>query len=439
MQRARGWLNPGNAAGLLSGIRDILTSMGVSSAAATVADTFRGSSPAPARVYSVDVLRGLTMAVMIFVNDVSGVKGIPWWTYHMDHMVPPRSGMTYVDVVFPTFLFVLGMAIPFALRRRMEQGISRLRLWAHILMRSLSLVVLGLILANAEKADPKLTGLPEGAWPTIALLGAILFWLDYPKNGRQTLYRILKYAGLAILIASLAIFRETNRAGQAGWLDFGYWEILGLIGRVYLAACILYFPVRNIVWAPAAIFVGLNALNVASRLGMPSLDRFIPYAVWPFDNGELPSIAFAGIVTYQIFFDERVARTFRKRALLALAFAAVLFAGGWTFTFLGISKNAATPAWCLYCSGIGVTLFLAIYWLVDVHGWRKWAAFVKPAGSNTLLTYLLPDLYYYTLGAAVATLMPGSGWPGVVKSLVFTAFILFVSYLLTRKRIRMQL
>ena len=225
---------------------------------------------------------------------------------------------------------------------------------------------------------------------------------------------MLKYTGLVILIASLAIFRTTNPAGQVGWLDFHYWEILGLIGRVYLAACILYFPVRKSLWAPPAIFVGLTALNVASRLGMPSLHKFVPYAVWPFDNGELPSIAFAGIVTYLIFFDERVAHTFRKKALLALAYAAVLFAGGWAFSYLGISKNAATPAWCLYCSGIGVALFLAIYWLVDVHGWRKWAAFARPAGSNTLLTYLLPDLYYFTLGATVAAVTPGSGWPGAL-------------------------
>ena len=63
------------------------------------------------RIVSVDILRGLTMLVMIFVNDLAEVKGLPWWTYHMPGHA---NGMTYVDVVFPAFLFILGMAIPLA-------------------------------------------------------------------------------------------------------------------------------------------------------------------------------------------------------------------------------------------------------------------------------------------------------------------------------------
>ena len=387
------------------------------------------------RIYSIDIFRGLTMVAMIFVNDLAGIRGLPWWTYHMPGH---QSGMTYVDVVFPSFLFILGMAIPLAIRRRLESGVSPVRLWTHIVMRSFSLVVLGLILANAEKADANLTHLPEGAWPLIAIVGAILFWVDYPKGTMQTLFRILKYTGLAMLIVALALFRRTGPTGHTAWLDFGYWEILGLIGRVYLAACILYYPLRNRLWAPPAIFAGLTALNVASRMGMPPL-HFLPYALWPFDSGELPSIAFAGIVTWYIFFDDRVAHSFQRRAAIALGFATVLFAGGWAFTFLGISKNAATPAWCLYCSGIGVVLFLAIYWLADVRGWRSWAAFAKPAGSNTLLTYLLPDVFYFAFGAAYAALTPSRGWPGVARSAIFTACILAASYWVTRKKVRMQL
>lgn len=139
------------------------------------------------------------MVVMIFVNDLASVKGLPWWTYHM----PGRqNGMTYVDVVFPAFLFVLGMAIPLAIERRIAQHGAGIRLWIHVLSRSAGLVVLGLILANASKADPALTGLPRGAWPAVALVGAILFWLVYPRTGPVRLYRVLKYSGLLILIAA---------------------------------------------------------------------------------------------------------------------------------------------------------------------------------------------------------------------------------------------
>jgi predicted acyltransferase len=389
-------------------------------------------SPA-ARIRSIDVLRGLTVLVMIFVNDLASVKGLPWWTYHMPSK---QNGMTYVDVVFPAFLFLVGMAIPLAIDRRVRQGDSGLRLWSHILMRSVSLVVLGLVIANAGKADPNLTGMPGRVWGALALTGAILFWLVYPRNGgaRQ---RVLRYGGLAILIVCLAIFRRTTSSGPQ-WLDFRYWEILGLIGRAYLAACILYVPLRNKVWWPASALVVLTAFNVVTRTWMP-VHRHLPYALWPFDSGALPSIVMAGIVAHQIFFGARAPATFRGKALMASAYAALLFISGWALSFLGISKNGATPTWCLYSSGITLVLFLLVYWFVDVRGLERWTAFVDPAGSNTLLTYLLPFLFYYVCEPFYHAHSPNAGAAGLARSVAFTAFMLTLSWLLTRKRIRMQL
>jgi predicted acyltransferase len=388
-----------------------------------VSQPARAFQPQPSRVRSIDIFRGLTMLVMIFVNDLAGVRGLPWWTYHMD---PKLSGMTYVDVVFPAFLFVLGMSIPLAVRKRLEQGDSMLQLWWHILSRSLSLVVLGLVLANAGAGR---------VWAATALIGAILFWLVYPSTpGRQGVYRALKYGGLFLLVLMLALFRR--KSGE--WLDFGYWEILGLIGRAYLAVCILYVPLRGKRWAPVALLALLTAWNVATRLGLPPVTRVVPYWLWPFDSGELPSVAMAGIVCSSIFVN-RDSWSVQRKAMLAGAYAAVLFAAGFAFRFLGISKNAATPTWCLWSSGMSVVLFLAIYYLADVRGRQGWAALVKPAGSNTLLTYLLPDLFYFIAGGLYVMLPWQVGWLGVVRSLVFTVFILQVSSLLSKKGIRMQL
>jgi heparan-alpha-glucosaminide N-acetyltransferase len=92
------------------------------------------------RVVAIDILRGLTIFVMVFVNDVPGVKGLPWWTYHIP---AGKNGMTYVDVVFPAFLFIVGMAIPLAVRKRLARGDTALMLWKHILIRSASLSVSG--------------------------------------------------------------------------------------------------------------------------------------------------------------------------------------------------------------------------------------------------------------------------------------------------------
>ena len=391
--------------------------------------------PEPPRIGSIDIFRGLTMVVMIFVNELASVKGLPWWTYHMPSK---QNGMTYVDVVFPAFLFVLGVTIPIAVERRIARGEPALRLWWHVVTRAFSLVVLGIILANARKSDPHLTGLQPETWAAVALAGAMLFWLVYPKESRPW-HRVLKYGGLVVLIAMLAIFRRTTRAGDAAWLDFRYWEILGLIGRVYFAAATLYILLRRWRVAPVILLVAFTALNIASRMGMTPLQRVLPYALWPFDSGELPSIAMAGIVAWQIFFDEKVAPTVRRKMVLAAVYGMALLAAGWVLMSLGISKNAATPSWCLFTSGISALFLLAIYWLADVHGYRRWATFAHPAGANTLLTYLVPDIFYFTLGATWAYAMPGEGWLGVARAVLFTALMLAVSGMLTRRGVRMQL
>ncbi len=395
-------------------------------------------APAPrGRILSLDIFRGLTMLVMIFVNDLAEVRGLPWWTYHMP---PGVNGMTYVDVVFPAFLFILGMAIPLAVRKRLALGDSMPRLWGHILVRTASLIVLGILIANAGKVDARLTGLGSGLWGVLALIGAMLFLIVYPRTGnRQLLYKVLKYAGLVLLAVMFAIFRRTAQDGHAAWLDFKYWEILGLIGRAYLAACLLYIPLRKKPWAPIALLAGLTALSVASRLGWVGFLHHIPYVIWPFDAGELPSIAMAGIVASTIFLDSSLAPTFKQKAQWALGYAAILLGAGWILLPLGVSKNAATPSWCLFCSGIGVLLFLALYWLADVRRITAWAAILKPAGSNTLLTYLLPDLFYFGVGLFYASLPWHSGWPGVMRSVVFTFAMLGVSGVLTKLRVRMQL
>ena len=111
-------------------------------------------------------------------------------------------------------------------------------------------------------------------------------------------------------------------------------------------------------------------------------------------------------------------------------------------TPFGISKIRATPTWCLYSIGASVLLFTLLYWICDVKKWTKWAFPVHAAGSNTLLTYLLPDLWYFLLVSAGFTFFDSHwnvGAPGVIKSLVFTAFILALSELLTRSKVRLQL
>ena len=98
------------------------------------------SSTRANRVASIDIFRGLTMTLMIFVNELAAVKGLPWWNYHAPAKV---DAMTYVDIVFPAFLFILGMTIPIALEHRIRKNPSLPALWLHVILRTIALIVLG--------------------------------------------------------------------------------------------------------------------------------------------------------------------------------------------------------------------------------------------------------------------------------------------------------
>jgi heparan-alpha-glucosaminide N-acetyltransferase len=389
------------------------------------------------RIASVDILRGLTMLVMIFVNDLAGVEGLPWWTYHLPAKV---NGMTYVDWIFPGFLFAVGLSLPLAISRRVRQGDYSPALWKHIVARSLSLALLGIILANISKLDPQLTGLSKEIWSLASFLGAFLLWGVYPwTQNHPRLKHGMRWSGFLLIALMMVLFRRKTATGSTAWLDFSYWEILGLIGWTYLAVCILYIPFRKVRWAPAAWLAVLCCMNLFIKMEWLQFLRRLPIYVWPFGSGALASIVMAGIVCAGIFLDSERPRSFREKAIGGTAFAVIMFIAGWFLTPYGISKIRATPTWCLYCSGITTLLFLLLYWIVDVEGHSQWAGFVKPAGANTLLTYLLPDVFYAVAGFHYTAAYFEHGLPGVAKSLMFTALMLGCSALLTRLNYRMRL
>src|ERR1700741_407188 len=156
------------------------------SAASTIA-TQPAATTVTRRVASIDIFRGLTMLVMIFVNDLAEVHGLPWWTYHAHR---DQDLMTYVDMVFPFFLFIVGMSMPLAIERRLRHNSSPAALWLHVALRSCALIVLGLILANADKADSARMHISGHAWELLGIAGGILFWLVPPRDtNRPNLYR----------------------------------------------------------------------------------------------------------------------------------------------------------------------------------------------------------------------------------------------------------
>ncbi len=388
------------------------------------------------RVVSIDIFRGLTMAVMIFVNDLDSVHGLSKWTYHMPANV---DAMTYVDMVFPAFLFIVGMAMPIAVKQRLRRNPSLPQLWLHVVLRALALLVLGLILANADHGDRTRMHMAPDAWALLGITGAILLWNVYSGLSAKTVLT-LRLAGAALIAVTFAIFRRSTPTG-AGWIRFAYPEILGLIGLTYFSVCLLYIPTRRwrfapLVWLP--LLVAYNSACIARWIPMGHVSMYL----WPFGNGAMPTLVMAGIVTSMIFVDENGLAGAGQRMLRGLLLAVLCFAAGWFLRPLGISKIRATPTWALWSVAASCALFTALYFICDVKKRTGWAWLVRTAGSNTLLTYLLPDIYYFLAGlTGTAYLLDhwNAGPPGIIRAVAFTVGILLLSHVVTRARLRLQL
>jgi heparan-alpha-glucosaminide N-acetyltransferase len=371
---------------------------------------------------------------MIFVDNLGFVAGLPWWTNHMPRDV---NGMTYVDMVFPAFLFLMGMAIPLSLDSRLCRGDSSAKLWAHIFLRSGALVALGLFVANSPQVDAKHTGISQTVWTALGFLSIALAWSNYPKRANKKLVSGLKAAGLVLFLVLMAVFRRVTAEGHIACFDFSDWEILGLLGWAYLLCCTLYFVFRRKLLPLLIAFVvlvGVNALSVARHLAW--MTSWPPIAK-PFEAG-LSSITLAGVLAALVFAKNKVASTFHEKSRWAILSALFLFATGWLLRPLGISKIRDTPTWCLYCIAANILIVWLLYWVADKNGSSRWAWFAKPIGANALLAYFLPYTAYLISFLWPLTAGDTSGWYGVFRALLFTAGAWLTVMLLAKWNYRLR-
>ncbi len=389
------------------------------------------------RILSIDVFRGLTILVMVFVNDVAGVKGLPWWTYHIP---PGEQGLTYVDVVFPAFLFIVGMAIPLAIEKRQSKGDNLLKLIYHIIIRALSLVAIGLLIMNGRDMDPTATGISYTAWNVLMFIGVILVWNIYPNTESKArwLFSGLKWTGVVLLVILLVIYRRED-GGSMQWMDLTNWSILGGIGWAYLSVAVLFLLLRGKFGSLVISLFLLIGLNVAAKAGYVDFLHTIPRIAWPVGNGSLATIVMAGLILSKIFVRNDLIKGLNRKMGWGLIFALLLLLLGWLLMPFGLAKIGSTPSYTLYSSTICVLLYLMMYYMVDIKGVSSWAVVIKPAGSNPLLTYILPDIYYAMFGLYHFRDIAGEGWPGVVRALLFSLLILGISGVLTRLKVRLQL
>lgn len=351
------------------------------------------------RIESIDAGRGIAILLMLFVNDISGVNGIPAW---MKHTPRGMDGLTFVDLVFPAFLFIVGMSLPFAIRRRLERGDTVWQIWKHILIRTLGLLVIGVFMVNSDSISDK-GFLNSHLWTLFMYAGIILVWNMPPKGGgrKRNIMLRLRIVGL-FLLAVLAILYQGIEVSGSFQMRTQWWGILGLIGWAYFVSCLFYIPLRRQIAGLVGAMVILYCIYMADVVGgLAFLSWIKPFIDISYMLGSHSAIVISGAILGMILTPDSPVKGHKARMGWATLYGLGLALAGFLLHSLHdihemfiVNKILGTPPWCLLCSAIFAWFWVALYWLIDVRGWKKWAAMAKSAGANALFAFILAPIFY---------------------------------------------
>jgi heparan-alpha-glucosaminide N-acetyltransferase len=384
------------------------------------------------RLLSLDAFRGFVILLMIWVNYVAGMPGIPYW---LEHAGPRADGITLPDLVFPGFLFIVGMSIPLAMRMpAFSPALAGRLLW-----RACSLMLAGVVLANAYRYDAATALLPRAWYFLLFYVAMVLLWRAGPR-------RWTFWLGIALMAFLLVAFRGTLNTEFSGvWLQHTWWGILGMIGWAYLACSVAWLATGGRPAALAGVFVAMIALSFAGAEGWLT---WLPDTLSGFVNvpqvlGSTAANVLAGTFATQILLAQSNAEHGARLWRLGVLAAALMLAGMLLRPWHGINKIYATESYTLVCSSIVLATFMLFYWLIDVKQYRAAAAWLLPAGANALLAYILPDLWEQ---AAAVLHVPRVWWPylttggmpGLLNAAAMTALMMTLVALANRADLKLK-
>lgn len=455
------------------------------------------------RVAAIDVLRALTMVLMVFVNDIPGLGDtIPHWLHHAAY---DEDMLGLSDIVFPGFLFCVGLSLPFALRVRLQRDGTAGAL-GHVAERTLALLVMGLFASNAWGLTGDRLGVPPQLLKLLSVTAFFLIWNRYPRpDGRRWSgfrSRFFPALGWTVLGVLAWVYVREPGAGDVlisrGGLTFSwasaphytfqyvmillllavaaYWRSVRGSDRLYplFAAVLLYLflfrgagtdgsvGLRPGWWQILGLIgwtYGLTAVLYLLRkervrwclglgLGFAGLS-VAAYLGWlgPLKgfipgNGAFQAFSFAGAAA-GLWLERYGGRTaFRALALRTGLMAAVCAAAGFlTHRFFIISKLQETAPWIFYCLAISAGMLTAVHWTVAVADKQSWFRCIGPAGTGTLTCYMLPSVWYALVSWAGITYPAWAcaGAGGIMRAVVFTAGTVFLTWLLGRAGIRLKI
>ena len=313
-----------------------------------------GTAPSRTRLFSLDALRGFDMFWIIggdaFFRSLAEVTGWGWarsWAVQLEHV--EWAGFHFYDLIFPLFMFISGVAIPFSLLARAETAADKRPIYLKLVRRALLLVFLGFVYNH-------LTNLDFATQRYASVLGQIglayLFAALIMLKVRGLKGRIAALAGILAGYAALQLLVPVPGAGAGvltpqgtinGWVDR-----LLLPGRLY-----------DKIFDPEGILCVLSATSV-TLMG-----------------------ALAGLVLKS----DRLAS---HRKALALAAGGVgLAALGYVLAgWYPIIKKAWTATFDIYAAGLSAILLALFYLVIDVWGLRKWSFAFRVVGLNSITIYL---------------------------------------------------
>ena len=338
----------------------------------------QGKTKISGRMISLDVFRGLTIAGMILVNNPGSWEAI---YSPLEHAA--WHGWTPTDLVFPFFLFIVGVSITLALGRRAEGGGSKPDLYLKIIRRSLIIFALGLFLAGFPRYDLSTLRIP-GVLQRIAVCYLIA----------SVIFLNTKWRTQAVIAASLLLF---------------YWGVMVLI------------PVPGL---------GTGDLSMEGNLAAYVDRTLFGRHIWkPLYDPEgmlstLPAIAttLAGVLTGHWL---RLRRSEFEKVTGMFVAGATLVVTGWAWGFwFPINKALWTSSYVLLTAGLALQLLAICFWLIDIKGRQRWAKPFLIFGTNALAIYFLAELFSRLISLITFTRADGS----TVDSHTFVYENLFASW-----------
>jgi predicted acyltransferase len=319
----------------------------------------QAAPPTPQRLISLDVFRGLTIAGMVLVNNPGSWAHIYWPLEHAEW-----NGWTPTDLIFPFFLFIVGVAIPLALGRRVESGGSMRDLYFKIIKRSVIIFALGEFLA----------GFP--------------FFAPYAHLSRIRIPGVLQRIAVCYLFAAF-IFLKTRPRTQA---------------IIALALLIVYWLLMTHVPVPG---YGAGVLTKDGSLAS-FIDRTVfGVHVWSqarvFDPEGLLSTM--GALATTIFgmlagnFLRCQTRTQYEKVSGLFVAGMVCVVIGWIWhPFFPINKSLWTSSYVFFTGGMALQLLAFCYWLIDIKNYRAWAKPFIIFGVNAIALFVGTGLMARIMG-----------------------------------------